>query len=421
MYRYAFILGHRPLLSLAELAVALNKFPGWKPVRFGNGVFIIELTEPLLEPQKWLNRLGGTIKIILLIGEFFPSLSSIRKVITEEVTVENLVKLYLAQSKQKVDFGFSVYPLLAKYSAKDLQVFLRTFGIDLKQGLRQHEISSRLVVSNEAQLSSVVVTKNRLLTRGAEIDVIYDDHYLALGKTIAIQDFENYGLRDYGRPVADPKKGMLPPKLAQIMINLAELKPGNVVFDPFCGLGTILQESLLLGYKVIGTDASSDSVKLAKKNLVWLIAKYKLNPSSILAMQEVDVHFLGRHFHPNTADAIITEGTLGPPLSRVPNANLRAKYFGQLSRLYLKAFEQYRRLLAPGGRVVAVLPYYISTDGQRDFLPVIDNIKQLGYTQVSLFSEELAKIINYKPEPRGTLLYERPRQIVGREVAVFGK
>lgn len=421
MYRYAFVLGHRPLLSLAEVTVVLKKQAGFKPVRFGNGILVVELSAPLLQPQEWLNKLGGTIKIALLTNESFSPLTSARKIIGQEITADNLAKLYLAQTQQKVEFGFSVYPLASQYSAKDLQVFLRTYGIDLKQALRRQNISSRLVVSNEAQLSSVVVAKNRLLTRGAEIDVIFDDHYLALGKTIAIQDFEDYGLRDYGRPEADPKKGMLPPKLAQILINLAEVEPANIIFDPFCGLGTILQEALLRGYKVIGTDASEETIRLAKKNIKWLIDTYKLTPANVLALQAVDVHFLGQHFHPGTADAIVTEGLLGPALSRAPGMNLRAKYFGQLSRLYLKAFEQYRKTLAPGGRVVTALPYYISPDGHRDFLPILDNIKQLGYTQIRLFSPDLEKTLNLKPDPRGTLLYERPRQIVGREIAVFEK
>ncbi len=421
MYRYAFVLGHRPLLSLAELAVWLKRQAGWKPVRFGNGLLIAESPAPLLAPETCLAELGGTVKIILINSENFSSLATARKVIESEITPDKLARLYLAQTKQKIEFGFSVYPLASQFSPKDLQIFLRTFGIDLKQALRRQNLGSRLVVSEDAALSSVVVSKNKLLSRGADIAVIFDDHYLALGKTLAVQDFENYSRRDYGRPAADPKSGMIPPKLAQILINLAEIPKAGVVFDPFCGMGTILQEALLRGYKVIGTDASADTIKKAKQNLDWLISSYKLPTNQVLSLQAVDVHFLGRHFPANTADAIVTEGLLGPALSRVPGVSLRAKYFGQLSRLHLKAFEQYKRILAPGGKIVAVFPYYLSPNGSRDFLPILDNIRQLGYTKVSFFTDEMTKLINYEPGDRGTLLYERPRQIVGREIAVFVK
>jgi len=38
--------------------------------------------------------------------------------------------------------------------------------------------------------------------------------------------------------------GMLPPKLAQMMINLSL---GNTIYDPFVGLGTVLIESVHMG------------------------------------------------------------------------------------------------------------------------------------------------------------------------------
>ena len=80
-----------------------------------------------------------------------------------------------------------------------------------------------------------------------------------------MQDIESYTKRDRERPKRDAKVGMLPPKLAQIIINLAagqlpeeklqnicdiplgEPIPrrllGQTVLDPFCGTGVILQEA----------------------------------------------------------------------------------------------------------------------------------------------------------------------------------
>ena len=43
--------------------------------------------------------------------------------------------------------------------------------------------------------------------------------------------------------------GMMPPKIAQIMINLGTKGHKNVIiWDPFCGLGTTLIEALNAGY-----------------------------------------------------------------------------------------------------------------------------------------------------------------------------
>jgi tRNA G10 N-methylase Trm11 len=59
--------------------------------------------------------------------------------------------------------------------------------------------------------------------------------------------------------------GMLPPKLAQMMINLSL---GNTIYDPFVGLGTVLIESVHMGNnRVFGSDLNPRMVTTANDNL----------------------------------------------------------------------------------------------------------------------------------------------------------
>ena len=44
------------------------------------------------------------------------------------------------------------------------------------------------------------------------------------------------------------------PKLARCMVNLARVKEGQLVLDPFCGTGGILIEAGIIGCKVVGSD-----------------------------------------------------------------------------------------------------------------------------------------------------------------------
>jgi tRNA G10 N-methylase Trm11 len=60
--------------------------------------------------------------------------------------------------------------------------------------------------------------------------------------TIACQDIDAYTKRDTSKS-RDMVVGMMPPKLAQIMINLATEGRKEIIYDPFCGLGTILIEA----------------------------------------------------------------------------------------------------------------------------------------------------------------------------------
>ena len=118
-------------------------------------------------------------------------------------------------------------------------------------------------------LSSVVVEQNKLTTaQGAEIVIVQFDKKLFLGKTIAVQPFKELSFRDYGRPARDDYSGMLPPKLAQIMLNLSGAKPADTILDPFCGSGTILTEAMLMGYQdLVGSDVSSKAIEDTGKNI----------------------------------------------------------------------------------------------------------------------------------------------------------
>ena len=82
-----------------------------------------------------------------------------------------------------------------------------------------------------------------------------------------IQDIEGYSERDIGRE-RSMTVGMMPPKLAQMMINMAT--KGNMlrIWDPFCGLGTTLIEAHNAGYShLTGSDISAEMVQETKKNI----------------------------------------------------------------------------------------------------------------------------------------------------------
>jgi tRNA (guanine10-N2)-dimethyltransferase len=56
-------------------------------------------------------------------------------------------------------------------------------------------------------------------------------------------------------------------KLARCMVNLAEPKVGDLVFDPFCGTGGMLIEASLVGCRVLGLDVKRWMARGALRNL----------------------------------------------------------------------------------------------------------------------------------------------------------
>ena len=77
--------------------------------------------------------------------------------------------------------------------------------------------------------------------------------------------------RPKNRPFFHPSA--MPPKLARCMVNLARPKTGSLVFDPFCGTGSIIIEAALTGCRVLGADIQRQMVKGSKANLAFFNVK----------------------------------------------------------------------------------------------------------------------------------------------------
>jgi len=86
-----------------------------------------------------------------------------------------------------------------------------------------------------------------------------------LGKLIKERE-ENFTSRKAGkRPFFHPST--MNPKMARVLVNLAQVKEGNKVLDAFCGAGGILIEAGLVGAKVYGIDIDEKMCEGCRKNL----------------------------------------------------------------------------------------------------------------------------------------------------------
>ncbi|OQX22681.1 MAG: hypothetical protein BWK75_00115 [Candidatus Altiarchaeales archaeon A3] len=65
------------------------------------------------------------------------------------------------------------------------------------------------------------------------------------------------------------------PKLARTLVNLARVKEGAQILDPFCGSGAILVEAGLMGMKIFGKDISEYMIHGCRKNLDFYGVQYK--------------------------------------------------------------------------------------------------------------------------------------------------
>ncbi|TAN58344.1 methyltransferase domain-containing protein [Patescibacteria group bacterium] len=397
-----FIFGSNPQISLAELEAVL-----------GSGVLklmarecaIAELPDDT-DVFALQDRLGGIVKIGRIIGWI------------KENELFKTLKNY-SEKENKYIFGISAYSAgrseRASPSAgstvnfKAVQEKMKRIGLGLKKEFKAAGRRSRFVVSREDNLSSVAVVKNKLLTEGLEFLILAGANELILGKTLTVQDFEKYNLRDYGRPVPSPRSGMLPPKLAQMMINISKIRKDQTLLDPFCGSGTILQEAANLGIEnIIGSDNEADAVSGSQKNLTWFQEEFKVKPRSLRIFQ-CDARKLAEKISADSIDVIAAEPYLGPPLTGREQFSIIQKNRDELEVLYAAAFQEFAKILKPGGVIVFVFPRF--QRGQNVFeIRNLDQIKKCGFATEPLSENK-----------RGSVVYQKDIQYLAREIFVFKK
>ena len=359
------------------------------------------LIEADLQAAELLPKLGGTIKIAKLLSQY----QSFDKLKSDDI--KNALQPSFDKSPGKYVFGISQYGL-----SKELTKIKR-LGLELKKSFSGRSV--RFFYNDKGALSSAAVVKNKL--QQSEI-ILAGGHTLYLAQTRAVQDFEGYSRRDYGRPSRDSERGMLPPKLAQMMINLAGLRAKGKLLDPFCGAGTILQEASLLGFKnLVGTDKDAQAVAQTKENLNWL---RKQGVAGSIELYQMPVANLRQRFKAESFEAIVTEPYLGPAraLQKSWSPEKLSGLSQELGLLYINALKQFFQLLKPRGRVVMIWPVFRSGFGQR-YIEQLRAISKVGFElkTPTIAQTSLKSLLT----ERQTLLYRRSGQKVGREILVWQK
>ena len=399
--KHFFILGNNPTLSIAEISAV---FPDAKNLELLNASVLVLETAQKVNAKDLIKKLGGTIKIGVIKKETSKNdlLKEAKLLIDEQInsTSSQGEAQSCASRIGKFNFGFSFY-------GKG-KMNLKVLGMETKKHLREKNISCRWVTSKEATLSSVVVEQNKLTKTGIEINIIEKDNHVLIGQTLDVQPFKELSYRDYNRPARDNKSGMLPPKLAQIMINLtAETRHDAFLLDPFCGSGTIITEAMLMGYKnLIGSDISKKAVEDTKENISWIQEKFSVRDlrSTIC---EISATELSKKIKNNSIDAIATEPYLGPQRGRIEFK----KTIRELEDLYSKAITEFEKVLKPDGTIVMLFPVFYN----EHFI----NPKLGKFKIINPIPENLRKNKNIKLSPRNTIIYGREGQKVWREIVIL--
>lgn len=385
------ILGRQPALGIAEL----ERIHGSENIAwFSNATALIEAEFFSIE------HLGGTQKagrVILQLprGDFRQASMKI---------VQHYIKKWAA-TDHKITLGISAYNL--PVSPRDVQ----KTGIIIKQKLKNNGVTLRLIPNPEAALSSATSHHNKLGLSPNKVELLIvraKDGRIIVAESIGAQNITALARRDQGRPKRDAFVGMLPPKLAQIMVNLSSVQTGSQqgrLLDPFCGTGVVLQEAALMGLPVYGTDLADKMIDYSKANLEWLASTYTM---------PIDFKF-----HQGDAmttkwqqpiRAVATESYLGQPFSAPPSPAKLAEVRRNCNHITSSFLRNLSTQIQPGTPVCVAIPAWKDINGTFTHLPLIHELAALGYTQY--------QFKNINPQD---LLYYREDQVVARELLVLAK
>jgi len=451
--KYIFHLGRIPALSLAEIQAVFEKMKIDYTMDFIDSKFLILDIRNKIDFEELLPQMGGVIKIAKIIDEYKNLDDALKKT---AFIVEDLNQ----KKSGKTIIGYSIYFTLNTEKNKVFEISekIKNKFIEIKKSCPENSSVRIIFPDQNLEIKSISVFKNKMIKKGAEFNFMFLDFpfvisneakrseksknldtstlsgfsltaqndslqkaSVILSKTIAVQDIESYSERDYNRPKKDVKIGMMPPKLAQIMINLAQVKKGGIIFDPFCGIGTVLQEALLNDYRVIGSDANGEQIANSKENLKWLETKYILEYPDYKIFQ-ADIKSMTRKIKQNSIDAIITESTLGPVYKKVPSKIEIRHNYNHFAKMYTSFFQIAKSILRKKGRIVITIPAYKMKDGKFTIAFFIDRLEKIGYSVVSPLNKELlteGAVEDMEITDRNSIIYFRQNQIVAREVFVF--
>jgi tRNA G10 N-methylase Trm11 len=385
---YLCVLGRQPEISFAELQAVF----GVDNVALHGELAIINTSREI--DEKTFERLGGTVKLAEIVSDDWNKI------------------IYLLPADGKTTIGISAYNT-------DLDIKTITKIAKEIKCLRK---SVRFVPNSKPDLNSAAVFHNKLTGRANRFEFILAevDGEKILARTLFVQNINSYASRDFDRPKRDAKVGMLPPKLAQVMINLAvqdsdnryTIKPTGqdaepvtipVVLDPFCGTGVVLQEAALMGFNAYGTDIDERMVEFSTTNLKWLSSRFHINFYDKLEVADattfqwqagvkfiVSEVYLGKPF--------LVEPTLTVLKSNIKNCNAIVEGF--LNNIFTQIDS------GSDVRICLAVPAWF-VEGKTYRLPIIKKLREIGFEQQK---------VSTKP-----LIYHREDQIVGRELLVLKK
>lgn len=377
MSKYLILFGNTTLLSKLEFEAS---YPDFVLEQLSDKLFSFEADQ--VTAQEMGDVLGGSIKLYEVVKELDSQ-------VADGEIVEEIVALLLSQTNEP---HFS----LTQIGKGQREIS----NADIKDLVKENGKKARYFASNPSD--SALLSHN---SKATEVLLFnnQETNKLLVAQVKWVQDIDDWTNRDRNKPYEDRKKGMLPPKVARMMINCAfglwkkDHDSSPLLYDPFCGTGTVLLEAGMRDLDVYGSDIDQKSVFGSRDNLEWFKKEYSSDMKSKVFYMDA-AHVNPEEFE-QKVDLLVTEPFLG---KQTPRDQELANVFRGLEKMYLGSFKSFTQILNDGAVLAVVFPMVDSGKRIYSLESLIDKLKTKGY--------------NLLVNP---LLYAREGARVARQICLF--
>jgi tRNA G10 N-methylase Trm11 len=366
MIKYFFILGRNPELSRAELYSYLQaRGMQFNEIFTEDNFLVVELDKDILFD---IQDFGGIIKL----GK-----------ITAEGSTDKIEK-YL-EKEEVIPADKFTYSILGN---GEEGILIQKFKNERKKAVIRHGRKALKMESGDL-----------LFLPNAEFEIFFhspknsDKYYFGL--TQQDYSYEEVKARDMKKPVRREELA-ISPRLAKILINLSQIREGELLVDPFCGVGGILQEAILRKIDGYGVDMDKKAIESAKKNILWIEKNfnvkghYKLIASDSKFMENVQ------------ADGIATEPSLAENMKwKMPEEKIKEFMFN-FEKFMIAILIRMRQIKKSKAKIAITLP-------------IISNLSP----NIETICEKTGLRIHKLPNVAFPIKESRKDQFVSREFIVF--
>lgn len=431
--QYVVVLGREIELCFNEFLATMKRFCfDFDNYTLSDNLLFFNSKNSVSEIAGLMPLLGGTTKIYeLLFDTTYDKFQKDTLIYVRDIAYIDRKN----KESSRIDFGIS------SYDRKISTLKTNQTGFSIKKDLKKSGISARYnELKNESEVPTIISSGQLMKGNSLELGLFWQPRgVVVVGKMIASTNPRGWAERDFEKPAGDKVSGMLPPKLARIMLNLAigasskaavsepleiknsleivnsklKINKELLVVDPFCGSGNMLMEAYELGIDFFGSDLSPRAVQDSIDNIEWLAARSKSDVKPTFEIVEADATTADfskiiENSKLNIDDydqiLIVAEPYLGEPKKYTPNSNAVRGEYRKVKEIYLKFLENIAKFEKIKPVICLVFPLVETVDkGQFSlYKDSVDEIGKIGYTLL-----------------QSPLIYGRDYQVVKREIVLL--